>query len=460
MFSRAFSRHYRATVLRWAVPVSGVALGTTLLATYSKPVFNDTRRKKRIVFLDDEEDDDEDLEEKRERERQEAIANKPPLSSIFSLTDFETIAKKVLPYGIWGYYSTGSDDEISLRENHYAYGRIFFRPQCLMDVSECSLETEMLGTKVSAPFYITAFAGSPSANPLAERALRNAAGLENIIHLVPFQLSFPVAEYGAGVLPSQQNFYQLHFYTQKQFDEAPQFLEQLKKDLPSVRAVFINVDLAALGNREKDFKIRASLDPDSASDVEGYAAQDAKYFTVTWDHIKKIKESTDLPIVLKGVLNKNDVLKAAEAGLAGALISSHGGRQLDFAMPTIEILAESKQLLKEKGLDKNFELFIDGGIRRGSDIIKALCLGASGVGLGRPFLYSLASYGEPGVQKAIQILKKEMIRDMQLLGVTSISQLNEDMVDITSLKYKGLQVRDSLYDQNYTEMPGPVFKTE
>ncbi|KAG7891274.1 hypothetical protein KL908_004027 [Ogataea polymorpha] len=241
--------------------------------------------------------------------------------------------------------------------------------------------------------------------------------------------------------------------------KAPEFFKKLES-MPNIKAVFINVDLNALGNREKDSKIRARIDSETTEALDVYAHSDVKYFSLTWDHMKQIQQMTKLPIVLKGVLNKNDVLKAAEAGLAGALISNHGGRQLDFAMPPIEILAESKQLLREKGLDKNFELFIDGGIRRGSDIIKALCLGASGVGLGRPFLYSLASYGEEGVQKAIQILKTEMIRDMKLLGVSSISELNEDMVDITSLKYKGLQTRDHLYDQNYTPMPDPPFRKE
>ncbi|KAG7830443.1 hypothetical protein KL920_002081 [Ogataea angusta] len=458
MFARTLRQFARKRLSRWAVPVSGMALGAALLATNSGPMFNDSRKKKRIIFLDDDEDD-EDEEDRKERERQEAIANKPSLSTVYSLTDFESIAKRVLPEGIWGYYSTGSDDEISLRENHYAFGRIFFRPQCLIDVSSCSLDTEMLGTKLSAPFYITAFAGSPSAHPVAERGLRNAAGLENIIHLIPFQLSFPVEEYQAGLKPGQQNFYQLHFYNKKQFDEAPEFFKKLES-MPNIKAVFINVDLNALGNREKDSKIRARIDSGTTEALEVYAHSDVKYFNLTWDHVKQIQQMTKLPIVLKGVLNKNDVLKAAEAGLAGALISNHGGRQLDFAMPPIEILAESKQLLKEKGLDKNFELFIDGGVRRGSDIIKALCLGASGVGLGRPFLYSLASYGEEGVQRAIQILKTEMIRDMKLLGVSSISELNEDMVDITSLKYKGLQTRDHLYDQNYTPMPDPPFRKE
>ena len=128
-------------------------------------------------------------------------------------------------------------------------------------------------------------------------------------------------------------------------------------------------------------------------------------------------------------------------------------------MPPIEVLAQSKKLLKEKNLDKGFELFIDGGVRRGSDIIKAICLGASGVGLGRPFLYAMSGYGEEGVERAIKILKTEMLRDMKLLGVNSISELNEDMVDISSLQFKGLNSDDRLYNVNYSEMPKVPFST-
>ncbi|ODV84175.1 hypothetical protein CANARDRAFT_29333 [[Candida] arabinofermentans NRRL YB-2248] len=451
--------------------ISAAALTTgslIYLSSLNTPILNEAKIKKmqRIVILEDdeddeeeEEDDDEDEHERFERQRQLNIQNKPHLSQVFSLSDFEAIAKAVLPKGAWGYYSTGSDDEVSLRENHYAYGRVFFRPRCLVDVDSVSIEHEMMGANFAAPFYITAFAGSPMAHPDAERNLQQAAGKENISHMIPFQLSYSADEYHNSLLPGQQNFQQLHFYTQEQFDKAGEFFKNLETSRPNVKAVFINVDLATIGNREKDSKIRAALDPASNDELAVFTTSDAKYFTMTWKHFEELKKLTNLPIVLKGVLNRYDVLKAAELGFAGAVISNHGGRQLDFAMPPLEILIESKKLLKEKNLDANFDIFVDGGIRRGSDIIKALCLGAAGVGLGRPFLYAMSGYGEPGVQKAIQILKSEMVRDMKLLGVTSISELNEDMVDATSLKYKGIQSSDMLYNYNYTEMPPPKFKS-
>ncbi|GMG20375.1 unnamed protein product [Ambrosiozyma monospora] len=450
---------------------AGVTIATGLaLFTTHQTLLNDSNKKKkhRIIIIDDdeddeEEDDDDDVDdeyeaEKREEKRKEAIANKPPLTSILSINDFEAVAKAVLPLGTWGYYSTGSDDEFSLRENHYAYGRIFFRPKCLVDVSDVSLETTLFGCKFDAPFYITAFAGSPMAHSDAELNLIRGAYKEGIPHMIPYQVSFPLDNFMKEAGEGQENFYQVHFYTEKQLAEAPQFFKGIETKYKNVKAIFINVDLPAIGNREKDQKVRALLDPDAGDALAIFASSTVEYKVITWDDIIRIKNSTNLPIALKGVLRKEDVLKAAEIGLSGCIISNHGGRQLDFAMPPVEILAQSKKLLKEKHMDKDFHIFVDGGIRRGSDIIKALCLGAAGVGLGRPFLYAMAGYGQPGVERAAKILKAEMVRDMKLLGVKSIDELNEDLVDIESLKYKGIQTTDSLYGLNYTEMLAPKFK--
>ena len=454
--------------------IKALALGIGSLVAYIEtgaltPIKNDSKKPRRriIVIEDDEADDeddeeeesDEDREERLELERLERVRNKPLLSQIFNISDFEYVAKQILPYGTWGYYSTGSDDEFSLRENHYAFGRIFFRPRCLVDVSKATTETEeIFGVKFDAPFYCTAFAGAPMAHPDAEKNLLAACGKENLPYLIPFQLSFPFDEFMSDALPQHQNFHQVHFYNKKQLEEGPAYLQSIEQKYPNIKAFFINVDLPCLGNREKDAKIRAALDPTVNDDLSVFASPTVSYLNITWDDIIELQKSTNLPIVLKGVLSKEDVLKAAQVGLGGCLISNHGGRQLDFAMPPVEILAQSRKLLRENGIqDQDFKLFIDGGIRRGSDIIKAICLGADAVGLGRPFLYAMASYGQPGVEKAMQLLKEEMLRDMKLLGVNKISDLNEELVDIETLKYKGISSSDYLYNSNYTSMPAPPF---
>lgn len=411
-----------------------------------RPVKNDS-------FPTEEEEDEE------ERQRLVNIASKPPLSTILSIADFEHVAKQTLPPGTWGYYSTGSDDEFSLRENNYAFGRIFFRPKCLVDVSEVSTHTPLFGDDFDAPFYCTAFAGSPMAHPDAEKNLLIACMKENIPYLIPYQLSFPFAEFMQLSSSSHSNFHQVHFYTEEQLRNAPQYFANLEENHPNIKALFINVDLPCVGNREKDSKIRNSLDPLANDELSVFVSPAVKYHNITWDDMVRLRNSTKLPIVLKGVLRSEDVLKAAQIGLAGCLLSNHGGRQLDFAMPPVEILAESRTLLRKNNIrDDEFMLFIDGGVRRGSDIVKALCLGANGVGLGRPFLYAMATYGEPGVEHAIKLLKAEMVTNMKLLGVNNVSELNDSMVDIQSLKYKGIITSNHLYNLNYTDMPKPTFK--
>ncbi|TID30190.1 hypothetical protein CANINC_001197 [Pichia inconspicua] len=361
-----------------------------------------------LSYSNDNDDDDDDLVE---MERLHRLANKPPLSAILSISDFEHVAKQTLPPGTWGYYSTGSDDEFSLRENNYAFGRIFFRPKCLVDVSEMSTETTLFSDNFDAPFYCSAFAGSPMAHPDAEKNLLRACMAENIPYLIPYQLSFPFTDFMNISTNNHFNFHQVHFYTKEQLINAPQYFANLEQNHPNIKALFINVDLPCIGNREKDTKIRNSLDPLATSELSVFVSPAVKYHNITWDDMVQLKSSTKLPIVLKGVLHSEDVLKAAQIGLAGCLISNHGGRQLDFAMPPIEILAESRELLRKNNIgDNEFLLFIDGGVRRGSDIIKALCLGANGVGLGRPFLYAMATYGQPGVEHAIKILKYHNIK--------------------------------------------------
>lgn len=451
----------------WKPVLAFSLLATSMLST---TVYNDSKRasKRKIIVIEDEDDDededdesDEEREERLENERLERVKNKPDLSQMFNISDFEYVAKQVLPYGVWGYYSTGSGDEFSLRENHYAFGRIFFRPRCLIDVQNADTKTEeIFGIKFDAPFYSTAFAGSPMAHEDAEKNVLRACASKGVPYLIPIQVSFPFDEFMKEADPKQPNFHQIHFYTKEQVENAPQFMKSLEEKHPNIKAVFINVDLPCIGNREKDAKIRASLDPSVTEELDVFASSTVEYKTITWDDIDRINKSTKLPIVLKGVLSSDDVLKAAQLGLGGALISNHGGRQMDFAMPPIEILAQSKKLLNENGLGdkKDFHLFIDGGIRRGSDIVKAVCLGASAVGLGRPFLYAMASYGQPGIEKAMDILKAEILRDMKFLGVSKLSELNESYVDIESLKYKGISTSDHLYNYNYTPLPPPPFK--
>lgn len=386
----------------------------------------------------------------------EQKAKIPPLSKIFCLSDFEGVAKKVLPKSTFFYYATSSSDEYTLRENHYAYSRVFFRPKILQDIEEVTTETEFLGTKVNLPIYITAFAGSKLAHPLGELNLQAAAYKANVMQMVPKQNSYTYEEFFSRVPDDQNQWLQFHFDTQEELDNLDNWVKKAGT-LPSVKGLFLNVDLADIGNREKDSRQRAATAGSEYLD-EMTDNKFGSHPKITWRTIENVIKNTNLPVALKGVQRGEDVVLAAQKGVKAVILSNHGGRQLDFSRPPLEVLVEAKQMLKEKKLDDKIEIYLDGGVRRGSDIIKALCLGAKGVGLGRPFLYAMAGYGEDGVSHLINILQAEIENNMRLLGVDKIEDLNETLVDCKSLSFKNPRINDSLYDEAYEPLQFPKFQ--
>lgn len=284
-----------------------------------------------------------------------------------------------------------------------------------------------------------------------------AAYKERIIQMVPKLLTYPRDKFFSEVPHDQKKWAQLHFDTQQELDDMPKFVERINK-CKNIKGIFVNVDLADLGNRERDSRLRVE-DEELASALTACANNGKVNYPkkFLWSDILRLKSMTDLPIALKGVQRGEDVLKAAENGVDAVVLSNHGGRQLDFSRSPLEVLIEAKEMLKSKHLENKIEIYVDGGIRRGSDIIKALCLGAKGVGLGRPFLYAMSSYGEEGVVRAIQILKTEMKNNMKLLGVSRIEDLNEDLVDTSSLKFRNPSINDRLYDSDSDGRAAPKF---
>lgn len=388
---------------------------------------------------------------------QENMKKRPGLHAIFNSSDFEYVAKQVLPMSTYYYYSTGASDEFTLRENHHAYSRVYFRPKILQDIGPPDSKTTLLGNEVDLPIYITAFAGSKYAHPLGERNLQRSAYKTNIMQMVPLLLSYSLDDFFSEVPEDQNQWFQVHFDCQEQLDKSIEIVKRIES-FPNVKGLFINVDLADLGNREKDSKKRVE-DEESAAELTSVANNGKAQYprTFCWRDIEKIRNVTNLPIALKGIQRGEDVVIAAERGIKGVVISNHGGRQLDYSRPPLEVLAEARQMLKEKNLQDKIELYVDGGIRRGSDIVKALCLGAKGVGIGRPFIYAMASYGEEGVTKLIQILETEVKNNMRLLGVDKIEDLNEDLVDTTNLKFRSPVVNNRLYEGTYEGLSFPLF---
>ncbi|KAL9615290.1 MAG: hypothetical protein Q9167_000261 [Letrouitia subvulpina] len=374
-----------------------------------------------------------------EQERQERIKRMPILEQCYNLMDFEAVARRIMKKTAWAYYSSGADDEITMRENHSAYHKIWFRPRVLVDVETIDFSTTMLGTKVDIPFYVTATALGKLGNPEGEVILTRGAKKHNVIQMIPTLASCSFDEIVDAKEGDQTQWLQL--YVNKDREITKRIVQHAEKR--GCKGLFITVDAPQLGRREKDMRSKFS---DVGSNVQNTggnnvdrsqgAARAISSFidpALSWEDIPWFLDLTKMPIILKGVQRVEDVIRAIESGVHGVVLSNHGGRQLDFARPGIEILAEVMPILRERGWENRIEIFIDGGIRRATDIIKALCLGAKGVGIGRPFLYAMSAYGLPGVDRAMQLLKDEMEMNMRLIGCSSVDQLNPTLVDIRGL---------------------------
>ncbi|CCH43739.1 Cytochrome b2, mitochondrial [Wickerhamomyces ciferrii] len=408
---------------------------------------------------------EEEVEELSEEEidRLERIERKPPLSQMINLHDFETIARQILPPPALAYYCSAADDEVTLRENHNAYHRIFFNPKILVDVKNIDLTTEFFGDKTTAPFYISATALAKLGNPEGEVDIARGAGREGIHQMISTLASCSFDEIADARVEGQNQWYQLYVNADRSITEkAVRHAEER-----GMKGLFITVDAPSLGRREKDMKMKFEADSSVQSDddevdrSQGAARAISSFIdpSLSWKDIGFIQSITKMPIVIKGVQRKEDVFLAIEHGLQGVVLSNHGGRQLDYTRAPVEVLAEVMPELRAKGLDKKIEIYIDGGVRRGTDVLKALCLGAKGVGLGRPFLYANSSYGDKGVQRAIQLLKDELEMNMRLLGVTKIEDLGPELLDTRNIYNRSVPVaKDYLYEQNYGRMAGAAFR--
>jgi L-lactate dehydrogenase (cytochrome) len=307
----------------------------------------------------------------------------------------------------WAYYSSGADDEITLRENRNAFQRIWFRPRILVNVENVDYRTTMLDTPVSMPIYMSAAALGKLGHPEGEVVLTRAAKTHNIIQMIPTLASCSFDEIRDAAAEDQVQWMQL--YVNKDREITKRYVQHGEKR--GVKGLFITVDAPQLGRREKDMRskydesaAKVQTDESTVDRSQGAARAISSFIDpgLCWDDIDWFKSITNMPIILKGVQRADDALKAVEYGVQGIVLSNHGGRQLDYARSGIEVLVEVMDALKKKGWQDKLEVYVDGGVRRATDIIKAVCLGAKGIGIGRPFLYAMSSYGQQGVERAIQ----------------------------------------------------------
>ena len=314
--------------------------------------------------------------------------------------EYERLAEERLDAAAFGYFAGGANDEWTLRENVAAFGRWVLRPRMLVDVSQTTAATSVLGTEVSFPVLVAPMAFQGLAHPDGERATaRGAAAAETIMCLST--LSTVSLEEAAEAAPDGKRWFQLYWGPDR--GKVRDLLGRAGE--AGYRAIVVTVDLPEVGRRERDLRTGFQT-PASLSDVTDNS--------LTWRDLEWLRAQTALPVLVKGILTAEDAVLATEAGVDGIVVSNHGGRQLDGVAASLDALPEVVEAVGDRA-----EVLLDGGVRRGTDVVKALALGARVVLVGRAALYGLAVDGAVGVERVLTLLREEVELALALCGCAS-----------------------------------------
>uniref|UniRef100_A0A8C5N2P5 (S)-2-hydroxy-acid oxidase n=1 Tax=Gouania willdenowi TaxID=441366 RepID=A0A8C5N2P5_GOUWI len=348
------------------------------------------------------------------------------------VSDFEDEAQRVLPKAVYDYYRSGADQQDTLADNVAAFSRWCLRPRVLRDVSTVDMRVSVLGHTLSMPVCVSATAMQRMAHPDGETATARACKAVGTGMMLSSWATSTIEEVmsattaspgGAGVL-----WLQLYIYK----DRAVTLSLVWRAEEAGYTAIFVTVDTPYLGRRLADVRNRFKLPPHLSmpnfsssaltfsegnyGDDSGLAVYVSRSIdpSICWDDIDWLKKHTRLPVILKGILNGEDAVQAVQCGVDGILVSNHGARQLDGVPATLDVLEEVVEAVQG-----HCDVFMDGGIRRGTDVLKALALGAKAVFVGRPVLWGLACQGKEGVVEILELLKEELRLAMALSGNTS-----------------------------------------
>lgn len=363
-----------------------------------------------------------------------ATVRSDELARFINIDDLERSARETVEAMVYDYYASGAHDEITARENRAAFERLALLPRVLIDVATRDLSTELFGVRYAAPMLIAPMAMQRLAHPEGEVATARAAARAGIGMVVSTVSTTPIEEVQA-VLPSPL-WFQLYVYPDKGLTR--RLVERAER--AGAQALVLTVDTPVLGRRERDVRNEFRLPPGLALAHEmpghsqvlphvavesGLAVHAAGMLnpSLTWNDVDWLRSITRMPVLLKGILRAGDARRAVEHGASGIIVSNHGGRQLDTAMPTIAALSAVTNAVAGR-----IPVLLDGGIRRGTDILKALALGASAVLVGRAALWGLCCGGESGVYHALSILRSELDLAMALCGARTVGEITPDLV--------------------------------
>ena len=354
------------------------------------------------------------------------MANDP-----INLYDYEARAKLVLPHNNWEFIEAGSMDEFTTRRNRSAFEDLKLRPRFLRDVQERKISTTVLGQEISMPVMVAPAGSHMLAHPDGEVATAQGAGRSDTLMMLSTSSNYSMEEVSDAA--SGPLWFQL-------YHRGYNFTEMLvhRAEEAGFKAIVLTIDTPVASPKERDLRNRYKREHDlgnfrgmdadrsvisGTDETEGW---DVSYAPpITWRELEWLRGLTSLPLVLKGVRTSEDAYEAVEHGVDGLLVSTHGGRQLDMTMGAIEMVPEVVEAARGRA-----EVYVDSGVRRGSDVIKALALGAKAVAIGRPLFWGLAIDGANGVHGVLELLREEVDRAMAFTGQSDVNALEPGVVQI------------------------------
>ena len=344
-----------------------------------------------------------------------------------NVDDYAEAARERMEPGAHGYVAGGSGDEHTLRQNAAAYARWQLRPRVLVDIGSVTTAITVLGAEVALPVLVAPTAFQRLCDPEGELATARAAAQAGTVMCQSTLSSVTPAELAAGA-PGGQRWFQLYWSRDRGFTQE---LVSAAAEA-GFSALMLTVDLPVAGRRERDVRAAFALPddlplpnlPQTLRREDFHTALHAVVDdTLTWRDLEWLSSVCPLPLVIKGILTHEDALLAAEHGAAAIVVSNHGGRQLDGVPATLDVLPEVVE-----AVGGQLEVLVDGGIRRGADVLKALALGARATLSGRAVLYGLAARGEQGVAEVLELLRRELELGLKLLGCTSPAEVTASHV--------------------------------
>jgi isopentenyl diphosphate isomerase/L-lactate dehydrogenase-like FMN-dependent dehydrogenase len=353
-------------------------------------------------------------------------------SDALNVFEFEAAARKVLPPAHWGYMASGVDSDESLQANLQGYSHYQVRPRRLVDVSRLDMSTQLFGTRWDTPILLCPIGSGKVLNPGGELAVGKAAQAKKALQIVSTQASYPIED----ITNARGGPVWFQLYTTNKWDVTQKMMKRAEK--AGCPVVAVTVDTPNGRNTETQTRFRRLDTRDCASchtssnggtppkpifdgiDMTGVGLTSP---SLTWDFVKRLKDATTMKVVLKGIETREDAQLCLEHGVDGIIVSNHGGRSHSSGRATIDCLPEVVQAVNGR-----IPVIVDGGVRRGTDVFKALALGATAVGIGRPYLWGLAAFGQPGVERVLDILRRELSLIMGQCGTPSLKDITSSSI--------------------------------